>query len=151
MKTVFTFIMITFVLSTLLYLGGVTNENELSATRFIINLLSGHDVSFSYLWVALAGFGVIVLGVAAVNSATGGNASVATTSGIYWFILWAISLVGDFVAVVSKAGATCFDVNTGALICSGMNYVAYYIIWIFGGLVAVGFMFALFDLLTGND
>lgn len=144
MKVVYTFIIVTFALSLILYLGGVVEENELSAIGLFKDIITNGIIS-SKLWIALLGFGAIVFTTVTANALTGGNASVGITLGLSALIVWAISLVGDFYTLIGKVGENC-DLAAG-----GLCTVPYYIFWVFGGLLAVSFVWALFDLLMGND
>lgn len=146
MKVVWTFIMITFAVSLILSLGGVI-DNSYSAAGIISGLFNG--VGNSALWIALFGVGGVVTIMAAIsiaNALTGGNASVGITAGYVAFAAYCIGLIGDWISIINKAktDVTCLSTQS---ICG----VGYYIIYVYGVLMVIGFIFALVDLVGGND
>ena len=147
MKLVYTFVLVSFALSMVLYIGGMTEGNDFSAIGLFIDVVN-NGINNSTLWLALLGFGAIVFTTVTANALTGGNASVGITLGLSAMIAWAISLAGDFLTVIKIVGAKCV---VNGVVCTGMDSIPYYIIWVFGGLLAVGFVWSLFDLLMGND
>lgn len=146
----FTFIILTFTLSLFLYLGGVTSNNSLSAIGFIINLTQG-DISSTFLWTALLVFIGIITAAATANTLTGGNSGAAITLGLAAFSIWALSLVGDFVTVINAVGNGCVTSLGGAFFDGGLCTIAYWITYIFGILILVGFIMSLFELIGGID
>ena len=151
MKVVFTFVILTFVLSSILFLGGVTSNNQYSAIGYIVNLTQG-NLSSSTLWIGLLAIISIITIAATANALTGGSSGVAITLGMAAMATWALSLVGDFIATIKAVGVKCTAgyVN-GAFIGGGFCSIGYWIVWLFGILIVVGFVWALFDLVGGND
>jgi len=168
MKAVFTYIMITFALSMFLYLGGVITDDNIGAagneTRVDVSIkalpadsqhfsaarlfvdIGRNNIKSSEIWTALLYLvGAIVLGISA-NLITGGNASVGITLGLSVFIWWVVGLVGDFITLINKMKVDCILNAAGQ--CTDF---AYWIVWGFGVLLAIGFVYSLFDLIVGND
>jgi hypothetical protein len=156
MKTVYTFIMITFALSAILYLAGIgqnTSDTTVSGwtglipspAQILIGLFNGTGTVLLYASIV----GVIILlmiAISGVNSFTGGNASVGITAGYALFAVYCSTLLADFINVINVIGDKC--VQNAALQCTNWTY---WVAWVYGGLLIVGFAFALIDLVGGND
>lgn len=163
MKVVFTYIMITFAMSLFLVLGGVVTIDppqttvvegsnltvyspdsiHFTSAGILVDVMD-NGIKSSYLWTSFITLIMIVVVGIAINAFTGGNASVGITLGISFFVWWAIGVAGDFVSVVNKVNSTCSIQN----MCS--DYV-YWIIYVVAGLLLVGFVYSLWDLIGGND
>jgi hypothetical protein len=166
--------MITFVLSMFLYLGGVLTDPANNApptenVSEVTGLITGHQVtvfkpdswsfsagaiivdlvdngiSSSIIWTALiALIAIIAVGIT-VNAVTGGNASVGITLGLSVFVWWAVGIAGDFIALVHRAKS----INCAAI--TPCTDPFYWMIWVFGVILTIGFVYSLFDLVAGND
>jgi len=147
MKVVYTFILITFTLSALLYLTGVTIDNPSNTAGMLVAIGHG-DLSIfldpvnGILLIALG----IVTGMSLINALSGGNASVAITNGFMALASWLFyNVVRDYISLLSKVGENCILAN-GEL-CS----VGYWITWFFVVLTTLGFIWAIVDWVGGND
>lgn len=144
MKAVYTFFMITVSISLMLFLVGGLDSSGNTIMPVILNILQGNNVSSSTLWLQLAIFVGAILGAAGLNTITGGSSGAAITIGKGAFIYWMINFVGDYVALIAMVKPT--DLATG-----GLDTVIYYITFVIGGLLAIGFVYSLIDLLFEND
>lgn len=159
MKVVWTFVLITFMVSLFAYLGGVTinsadtvndsifnrvfNVSTIGVLDSIFNgnFLSGELINFIILIITAMAI------TAGINAATGGNASVAVTVAYAVFAGYCISLIHAYLNIIAyvKTMAGC---NTTVFQCGDIGVT---IVYFFGVVLIVGMVFATLDLVGGND
>lgn len=157
MKVVWTFILITFIVTLVLSLGGIDVDSGASvnvlgqvfnvSTIAVLNSIFNGD----FLSGSVIAFIIIIIGAmtatAAINAFTGGNASVAITVAYGAFTAYCISLLFSFIHLISY--------TKGLANCSGLlkscGDVGVIIVYFYGVILLVGFAFALVDLVGGND
>lgn len=169
MKVVFTYVMITFALSLFLYMGGVIDTTppstsvvegsnltvynpdmtHFAAAGIFVDVMN-NGIKSSYLWTSMAVLLAIIVFGAAVNSFTGGNASVGITVGLSFLAWWLLGLIGDFISVIHLVGNGCVSDGLGNWI-GQCGDIAYWVIWAMGGLLLIGFVYAVIDMVGGND
>lgn len=157
MKVVWSFILVTFMVTLFLYLGGVDTVDggvintpagnvSLSTIGVIDGIYTG-DVGtlITYVLITIV---ALMAGIAITNVFTGGNASVGITFAYSIFAIYCGSLAIEYVNLIAKAKEEAGCVGTTILSCGdiGVN-----IIYIYGVALFIGFIFAIVDLVGGND
>jgi hypothetical protein len=144
MKTVFTFAIITFAVSLFLWLGGATTDNEFNSFEMLQGLLTG-GLANSTLWLVVFGFIGIMTATSLGTAFFGADASIGRALGFSALVVWFLTLIGDFIAIIGKASTGC------SLAAGEICTVSYYVIWFFGLMITAGFIMAAVDLVGGND
>lgn len=146
MKTVWTYVILTFVIFELLYLSGAIEASDgYSVIGLVNSIMSGGSIASSGLWLVVAGIIGTMGAISLANAFTGGNASVGVTAGYAAFATWCLGLIFDWVNLIKNTKNDC------AIEVSGLCSFGYWSIYIFGVILLVGFVFALMDLVGGND
>lgn len=145
MKVAFTFILITFAITGVMYLAGLDTAHY-SAFGLLNDIITKGIFDSSGFWAIVLGFVLVVGGVSTVNILTGGNASVGITAGYISLIAtYFFGLLNDFRSIiVNVAGKCSLDVM---LSCDWI----YPVFWLIGGLLIVGMIWSMIDLIGGND
>jgi hypothetical protein len=144
MKTVFTFVIITFTVSLFMWLGGVTTNNEFNSFVLLQGLMNG-GIANSSLWLIVFGFISIMTATSIGSAFFGSDASIGRSLGFSALAVWFITLIADFVSIIGKAKEGC------SLVSGEICTVSYFVIWFFGLLITAGFIMATVDLVGGND
>jgi hypothetical protein len=144
MKTAFTFFMITFTVSILLNLGGVITDNEWTTSSLITDLFSGVAITSSQLYAQIGILITALLVAVGANTLTGGSSGAGITIVKTAFVAWLATIIADFISLIVSVKPA--DLATG-----GLDTVIYYIIFVIGGLIVVGYIYSLIDLLFEND
>lgn len=145
MKALFTFFMILASISIIFYLGGVSDSNTFSMTQLIINLLNGNDISSTTLWVFAIGIAAALITAVGVNTFTGGSSSAGITIvKSATFIGFIPAYVGDFLSILKR-------VRVEEAIATGLDTFVYYVIFVIGGFLLIGYIYSLVDFLFEND
>lgn len=108
---VFTFLLITFVMSLLLYFAGQATSNN--SVGLVLSILQG-NFQDNELWqqmaIVLAGVGLLVASIGLVA----GNSGAAITGATVTMGLFLVSYISDIIGVIQTAGMGC-DVNAAGL------------------------------------
>jgi len=146
MDKVFTFLILISTVSVLLFMAGVTSSSELNIMGAIYDITNGGSIESSTLWVGiLAIFGTVV-GLAAVNAGTFGNASAASVIGAFAMVSTVlVTFLSDFLAVIKKMGVSC-EVEAVQSLCT----LGYWIIYPIFSILIVGFIWSLVEFIMGG-
>jgi hypothetical protein len=147
MKVVLTFIIMTFTLASFLYLTGITYDNPSNTVGILVAIGSG-DLSIfldplnGILLIALG----IITGVSLINALTGGNASVAITTGLASLASWLfLNVIRDYISLLKKVGEGC------VLASGGLCSIVYWVTWFFVVLTTLAFIWVVIEWVGGND
>lgn len=148
MEKVFQLIMISFALSLLLFLAGITTGNPISSISMVTDIIQNGILGSSiYTFVFVTTFGLLAVG-AAVNALSFGNASAATTIATITLGTYFITLASDFIYLVRYSHSLSCSQYTVFTQCTDPIY---WIIFSIGSLLIGGFLYSAIEYVIGRD
>lgn len=134
-----TYIMLIFMISGLLYVAGITSDNENNTIKIITQLTSNNgQIEKTDLYIKIVAAIVIITGAAAVTAFVFGNASSSIVIGSAALSTLLVSFVTDFIFVINKAAS------------AGQDWV-YWVLWIVFTPIIFGFAWSIFDFIRGVE